>query len=74
MSTTNMATAVITITNTLETALTAGLDDFNEMLNWLGEPEDGCRYRHVETANTKGFKGSGNPSELLNVSECRLRL
>lgn len=50
------------------------LDDFNGMLNWLGEPEDGCRYRHVETANTKGFKGSGNPSELLNVSECRLRL
>ena len=44
------------------------------MLQWFGEPKDGCHFDRVETANNgeSGFtRGSGN---LLDESKCQLKL
>ena len=47
---------------------------FDGMLEWFGEPKDGCHFQRVETANhgEGGYKnGEGN---LLDASKCQLKL
>ena len=47
---------------------------FNGMLEWFGEPSDGCRFESIETANTDGFNNGGDQSRLLRASKCRLHV
>ena len=49
-------------------------ENFDGMLQWFGEPADGCRFDHVETASgaVAGWGRSGK-GDMLDASKCRLR-
>ena len=50
------------------------LDDFNQILRWAGEPDDGCRYTGVLKANTRhsGYNAPASGDTVLDAGACKL--